>query len=165
MTYFGLLFITFAYYHAVKPDLFSTSQQQLSIPLGVLNTVLMLSSSLFVALAVQAIRDGLRDRARTLFLLALSAGLAFVGVKAIEWGSKLADGITMMTNDFFRLYFIYTGIHLIHVVIGLGILAARIKKTRRSVAGQTPRFEIGATFWHMVDLLWIMLFAIFYMIG
>ncbi len=85
-----------------------------------------------------------------------------------EYGEKLNAGFTITTNDFFMLYFIYTGLHLLHVVIGMGVLTALVVYSRSgefAVGNRLRNLESGASFWHLVDLLWIVLFALLYLIG
>lgn len=86
--------------------------------------------------------------------------------KAFEWRTKLAEGLTPATNDFFMYYFVLTGIHLLHVVIGIGVLVLVRRISQRPNLGVRAicAIESGATFWHLVDLLWIVLFALLYLL-
>ena len=99
------------------------------------------------------------------FALAFCCGLAFVVVKIFEYSEKFDAGFTIMTNDFYMYYFMLTGIHLIHVVIGMGVLMFLWSTTRDVVFNdeKVNILESGASFWHMVDILWIVLFALFYL--
>ena len=100
------------------------------------------------------------------FGLALVCGLGFVLLKAIEYGQKIAAGITPLTSDFFMYYFAFTGIHLLHVLIGIGALLLAISAAARPAApSQLIVVECAGLFWHLVDLLWIILFALFYLAG
>lgn len=161
MTLFACLFGIAVYIRDDQPEIFSTSQASLSQTLGLVNTILLLTGSLFVALGVGATRGG-PGRADKLFLGGIACGGAFLGVKAIEWGSSIADGHTASTNDFYSLYYMLTGIHLAHVTIGLGVLIAMY----RNVKGPTARKDLvegGACYWHLVDLLWVVLFPLVYL--
>lgn len=164
---FTLLFAVFLSMRADQPVLFEEGRAQLDQGWGLLNTLLMLSSSWFVATAVRAARLQLTGSVVRCFGAALACGLAFVVVKFFEYGAKLSAGITLTTNDFFMLYFVYTGIHLLHVTIGIGVLTFLILYSRGGAfTGDRMRnLESGASFWHLVDLLWIVLFALLYLVG
>jgi nitric oxide reductase NorE protein len=90
-----------------------------------------------------------------------------VGVKVIEYGAKFRAGITLTSNDFFMFYFMLTGIHLLHVLIGMGVLTFLMRHTAAGVLDERriQHLESGASFWHLVDLLWIVLFALLYLAG
>lgn len=165
MFVFTLFFMTFLYYRGLEPAVFITSQLKLNRGFGLANTFLLLTSSLFVAAATQRVRDG-GANPRWLFLAAMVCGFGFVGNKAVEYGEKFHAGITLLTNDFFMLYFVFTGIHLMHVLIGLAVLAYLQKSCTKPNAATTGLvwIECGALFWHLVDLLWVVLFALFYLL-
>jgi len=165
MLIFALLFSVFVYYRAQDVPLFAASQLSLNQAYGAFNTLLMLSSSWFVALAVHAAREQRRAWVTKCIGLAFACGAGFVAVKYFEYGEKFRAGHTITSNDFFMYYFLLTGIHLIHVVIGMGVLAF-LWTTARSRVFDPPTvnvLESGATFWHMVDILWIVLFALLYL--
>lgn len=164
MLVFGLFFVVYIYYRGENPVLFDAGQAKLNIRLGVINTLLLLTSSLFVVLGVEAIRANNAHKARRLLQMGALCGVGFVAVKAAEYAEKFSAGIDVMTNDFFMYYFMYTGIHLVHVVLGLFFLGWLISRCRTASSKDTPIFEIGASFWHMVDLLWIMLFPLLYLV-
>lgn len=166
MVLFSVLFVIFLQYRAEDFATFSAGRNTLSQPLGLLNTLLMLSSSWFVAMATQAVRKQIPNVAPACFALALLCGLGFVVVKYFEYSAKVHAGFTLTSNDFYMFYFVYTGIHLVHVLIGMGVLTALLMYTRsRAVADVTlQHVESGASFWHLVDLLWIVLFALLYLL-
>ena len=128
--------------------------------------VLLLTSSWFVVSGVEAFRRRAAQRARFLFGIALLLGFGFVAVKVLEYGDKVRDGITAGTNEFFMFYFVLTGIHLLHLVIGLLVLVWI--RARSRTPGIRERdvvlVECGAVYWHMVDLLWVALFALLYLL-
>jgi nitric oxide reductase NorE protein len=164
---FSLFFIIFTYYRARDLQVFVSSQGQLSQPFGLLNTMLMLTASLAVALAIHAARlPDKAHRVKPLLFAGAGCGVAFVIVKVFEWGDKIQHGLSLSTNDFFMYYFMFTGIHLFHVLIALGIIALMIVKVwRRERAGQSRLLlETGGIFWHLVDLLWVVLFALLYIL-
>lgn len=162
MFVFGLFFVTFAYYRSLDIALFQQSQVKLNLNWGALNTVLLLTSSWFVVVGMSAIRQGIRRMARVCLL----CGLGFGVVKFFEYGEKISHGITLTTNDFFMYYYIFTGIHFLHLLIAMGVLSYMILRLGRNntLAKDLPVLESGATYWHMVDLLWIILFSILYLI-
>lgn len=166
MTVFGLFFATFMFYRGRDPELFANSQILLNQNWGAINTLLLLSSSWFVVVALNAVRQGRAALSSRLLSASWLCGFAFVVVKYFEWGEKLDAGITLATNDFFMYYFVFTGIHLLHLLLGLGVLLYLISLTRRPVITSKGLMLIegGACFWHMVDLLWIVLFPILYLV-
>ncbi len=164
MIVFGLFFITYLYYRAQETDLFNHAQALLNLHFGVINTLLLLTSSWFVVMGVEAVREGCNRRAKAFLRAAFLCGAGFCAIKAIEYTEKFQEGVTLVTNDFFMYYFMYTGIHLLHVVIGLGVLLFLMQKTDGAAPQDARLFECGATFWHMVDLLWIMLFPLLYLV-
>ncbi|GAB4658970.1 cytochrome c oxidase subunit 3 [Mycobacterium avium] len=164
---FSLFFVIFAYYRARNVDVFLRSQAELNQFFGLLNTMLMLTASLMVALGVQAARLPARARrVKPRLYAAGSCGVAFVIVKVFEWGEKIRGGISLTTNDFFMYYFMFTGIHLFHVLVALGIMALMLTKARHpeQVGDGLLVLESGGIFWHLVDLLWVVLFALLYLL-
>jgi nitric oxide reductase NorE protein len=122
-----------------------------------------------VALGVQRIRIGRVDQTQRLFTAAGFAGLAFIVSKCFEWSAKLQAGHTPRSSSFFQLYFMLTGIHLVHVLIAMTLLCfmwRRAGRVQGSPTFQQSRFiENGASYWHMVDLLWLVLLALIYLMG
>lgn len=167
MLAFALFFAVFVVERGGDPALFEESRQSLGVGFAVVNTVLLLTSSLFVAMAVGALRTGARHLAPRLLALAFACGLAFVASKGLEYSDKLAAGITPATNDFFMFFFMLTGIHLLHVIIGLVVLGYlwRLVRRTRERSDDIRHVETGASYWHMVDLLWIVLFPLLYLMG
>jgi len=166
MVVFSLFFVTFIYYRAQNVELFTTSQEMLDQNRGALNTLLLLASSWFVVLGVRSLYQRLADMAPKLFGVAFFCGVGFVLVKFFEFREKISHGITPTTNDFFMYYFIFSGIHLLHVFIGIGVLAFMILHLRKHGTSTLNMvlIEGGASYWHMVDLLWIVLFPLLYLI-
>ena len=165
---FSLLFGVFLWMRGEQIDVFTAGHARINQNWGLVNTLLMLSSSWFVATAVKAARRELTLITVRCFIAAALCGSGFIVVKVFEYGEKLRAGFTITTNDFFMLYFIYTGLHLLHVVIGMGVLTALILYSRSGAFGvghKMRNLESGASFWHLVDLLWIVLFALLYLIG
>lgn len=162
---FTLLFGVFVFDRSKEVALFAEQQALLNQAFGGINTVLLLTSSWFVALGVQAARRRQRSAGQALFALATACGLGFVVIKYFEWGEKLDADLTIETNNFFMYYYLMTGIHLLHVLIGLGVLLLMWHTARASDLGarSVGLLESCASFWHLVDILWIALFALLYL--
>ena len=163
---FGALFATYLFYRADDAGLFMRSQLRLDRDLGMANTLILLTSSWCVALAVQQVRVGAGRTARRWMTGAIACGLGFVAIKSIEYGAKGAEGIDLTTNTFFMFYFIMTGIHLLHLLLGLGLLFFVWRRMPASFPDNREilLIETGASFWHLVDLLWIVLFPLLYLL-
>jgi nitric oxide reductase NorE protein len=159
---FSTYFIIFMIYRHQERQLFLDSQQHLSLNIGVVNTVLLLASSWFVAQSVQLTRAGDYERAVRLTVGGGLCGVAFILLKAYEWSSKISQGMTFPSNDYFMFYYLLTGVHLFHVALGLVFLGLVFRELRSPKLRRVSMVETGATYWHMVDLLWIVIFALLY---
>lgn len=159
---FGVYFICYMVYRGQNHALFLQSQQHLNQNIGVINTVVLLTSSLFVALGTQAARAAKTGDALRLFALAFAFGAAFPFLKLSEWIPKISAGFTPGENIFFTYYYVMTGLHLYHVLLGLVIMGFVLYELRKSPQPNIAFVETGAIYWHMVDLLWLILFALFY---
>tara|TARA_R110001592_G_scaffold363392_1_gene687154 strand:+ start:79853 stop:80479 length:627 start_codon:yes stop_codon:yes gene_type:complete len=163
---FAVFFVVIALGDVEQPEIFARSRASLDMWVGVLNTLLLLTGSWFVAIGVEKCRSTGKPVGGHYFSLAILCAVAFAANKSVEWGDKISAGITPATNDFYMLFFIFTGIHMLHVLAGIGVLllirsvSRRPALTRRDIS----TMESGATFWHLVDLLWIVLFALFYLL-
>jgi nitric oxide reductase NorE protein len=164
---FALFFLTFVYYRAEAEPLYQAGQATLNRSIGLVNTLLLLTSSWLVAQSLYRLRAGEVKAARLLLTLGMLGGLGFVALKIVEYREKFAHGYTVLSNDFYMFYFMFTGIHLIHVLIGLGVLLFLRSVTNRAEIGASEVliYESGAAFWHLVDLLWVVLFALFYLMA
>jgi cytochrome c oxidase subunit 3 len=177
--FFGGLFISYAVYRSSYPQAFAEASNHLDILLGTVNTAILIGSSLTMVLAVYSARFGSRNT-QVLFLLAtLALGLVFLGIKAIEYQHKFHEHLVPGLNFqfpgkeaaaaqiFFSLYFAMTGMHALHMVIGAGlliVLATQAWRGRFSAAYYTP-VEIVGLYWHFVDIVWIFLFPLLYLLG
>lgn len=164
MIVFAVMFGSFMFDRQHNAALFEQSRQLLNIHLGGINTLILLTSSMLVVTAVHAIKHQRQHLAARLFGLAFACGLAFIGCKIFEYQEKFQAGISMLSNDFFMYYFIMTGMHLGHVVVGSIVLAALWRKSRSPSPGTLAMYESGAIYWHMVDLLWVCLFPLLYLV-
>ncbi|MEZ0121062.1 MAG: cytochrome c oxidase subunit 3 family protein [Candidatus Reddybacter sp.] len=174
MLIFGLFFIVFVYYRGLSVELYSQSQATLNKNYGAINTLFLLASSWFVAMAVDDMRNKTVKLAPVFLPLAMLCGLGFGVVKIIEYREKISAGITITSNDFYMYYYIFTGLHFLHVLIGMGVLVFLWHRARLAVTQADVRdgaviekdmvlIESGASYWHMVDLLWIVLFPLLYL--
>lgn len=166
ITMFAVLFLLFLLERYKAVALFEQSRRQLDPVLGAINTLLLLSSSWLVALAVHHARGGRRAAVTRHLLLGMLLGSGFAISKVFEYWHKIAAGITLVTNDFFMFYFALTGLHFLHFAVGMAVLAVCVSKSRHDALDE--RFviwiESSACYWHMVDLLWIVLFPLLYLL-
>jgi nitric oxide reductase NorE protein len=144
-------------------ELFLQSQRHLSQTLGVVNTLILLTSSLFVALSVQSTRAGDFGVASRFLTLGGAFGVGFLLCKSFEWYSKLSSGYTISTNAFFTHYYMLTGVHVFHVLIGLVFLVVLRRELHGATRPRVQLLEVGATYWHMVDFIWFVIFALLYL--
>ena len=172
---FGGLFILYSGSRALNPEAFHHASRELNVPLGVANTVILLTSSLFVAAAVTAIQKGRRKTAMRLVGLTAASGALFLVNKGVEWGAKFHHGIypngpALAQREpgqalFFGLYFIMTGLHGLHVLAGtvLLVVMAVLIKRERVRRDDYVLLENSGLYWHLVDVIWIFLLPLFYL--
>jgi nitric oxide reductase NorE protein len=167
MLVFGVFFATFMVERAMEPTQFDTARRTLHTGIGFTNTLALLSSSLLVVLAISALRHGLTKPARACTLGAMCCGMLFVALKAAEYWSMVAAGHGAGAGTFYLYYFSLTGLHLLHVALGLAALAFVLSQVRRPELSPTREavIEGAACFWHLVDLLWIVLFPLLYLVS
>lgn len=167
MMVFALFFATFVYYRGLDIETYNASQATLDKGLGLLNTLILLTSSWFVVWAIRCAKSGDGKEAAHRILAAAALGVGFWVVKIIEYAAKFEEGYSVVTDEFFGFYFMFTGIHLVHVTAGLGALvyAQHVLRQGRVSGGDLDNLVGIGAFWHMVDLLWIVLFAILYLMG
>lgn len=161
---FGVFFIAYAVTRAYNVDAFNAAQAGLDRNVGALNTVVLISGSWCVVRSVQAARADLLKPAARWMAAGLVCGVAFLVAKLFEYQAKLAAGVSMDTDTFHMFYFSLTFFHFMHVVLGVCILAILFFKLRRGGYGShdVHGLETGAAYWHMVDLAWIVLFPLVY---
>jgi cytochrome c oxidase subunit 3 len=176
---FGGLFVVYTVYRAWNPDIFHQAHRFLDIRLGTLNTVVLITSSLTMALAIRSMQLGLKRSTVINLTLTLLLAAAFLVVKYFEYSHKFHLGqlpgkyYTFVgvegTNPhiFFGVYFLMTGLHGIHVLAGMATIGWVLRRTLRgefSAQYYTP-IEMTGLYWHLVDLIWIFLFPMFYLVG
>jgi cytochrome c oxidase subunit 3 len=139
-----------------------------SVPLATLNTVVLIASSVTMVLAWSALKAGSLRRYRLFMALTLAGGAVFLVVKGLEYGDKFSHGLYPSTNNFLGLYFTLTGLHAIHVIGGLVVNAFLLGPGTRMWADEPERFtnrvEVAGIYWHFVDLVWIFLFPVLYLL-
>jgi nitric oxide reductase NorE protein len=166
MLVFTVLFAVYLHNRKQNAGLFADSQEALHRTTGVVNTVVLLLSSILVVMATCAARAGHTKSAHRLLSGGAGVGACFVALKAVEYHGLFSAGITPSTNQFYMYYFVLTGLHLAHVLLGLAILVA-LAATMPATAPTRTRVafvEGGACFWHMVDLLWIVIFPLVFLV-
>ena len=166
MAMFALFFNVYAYYRALTPELFNASQATLDARIGLVNMLLLLTGSWFIVQALRAVRLHERETARRWIAAGLACGAGFCVLKVLEYTLKIRAGITLVTNDFYMYYFMFTGVHFVHLLLGMAVLLYLFAKARRTdwADKELRLFEGGFAYWHMVDLLWIVLFPLIYLV-
>ncbi|MGE5219002.1 MAG: cytochrome c oxidase subunit 3 family protein [Chloroflexota bacterium] len=177
--FFGGMFLGYTLYRTSYPQAFAGASNHLDIWLGTVNTAVLICSSFTMALAVRAAQLGGRRSVMLFLFLTIVLGAVFLGIKFTEYHAKFVEhlvpgsGFSYDSPDaaaaeiFFSFYFAMTGMHALHMVIGLGLLAMLIVKTARgrfSANYYTP-VELAGLYWHFVDIVWIFLFPLLYLIG
>ena len=156
---FGAGMAAFLAVRITDPAGFAEAQGHLDRTAGAVNTVVLLTSGLFAALAVRALAAGRRGAMRAALAGAATLGLVFLGVKAMEYADKIAAGIGTETHPFFTFYYLLTGFHAAHVAAGIVVLGMLV------FAREVETLETGTAFWHMVDLVWVLLFPVIYLLA
>lgn len=160
---FTLYFDVYMVCRVLEPQLFLESQALLDPRWGVLNTLVMLTSSWSIARCVQSAREGAYDAALRDVFITFALGLVFVVLKVAEWSSEIGQGLTFTTNAFFSFYYFLTAIHFIHLLVGFVVLGIVIYQLRSPARRSQDIVETGATYWHLVDFLWVLIFALVYL--
>jgi len=155
---FGLFLGAFIVARAVRPAIFASGQTALDLTLAGCNTIVLVTSGWAAAKGAASARADEARRARLWLLLAMALGGAFVTIKLVEYAREIGAGIGLETSVFFTLYFLLTGFHLLHVCLGIIILAVVCRRA------DPVDVETGTVFWHMVDLVWIVMFPIVYLV-
>jgi cytochrome c oxidase subunit 3 len=176
--FFGGLFMAYIAYRYLYPQAFAEGSQHLKNLLGGANTGILLSSSLTMALAVHAVHAGRRGATVAFLLLTMALGAVFLGIKGYEYFSEYQEGLVPALNFtfdgaqaqqvklFFILYFLMTGLHAIHMTIGMCVvLAMAVLAWRRRFSPEyyTP-VELVGLYWHFVDIIWVFLYPLLYLI-
>ena len=163
---FGVLFLVYAFARNNNVELFNASQQLVNRVSGAANTLVLITSSYFAVRSVAAIRDDDAPACQRWLLATIGMGGVFLVIKLFEFKAKFAAGISLSTNTYWTFFLSMTTFHFMHVVLGMIILAAVWLKARNGgYSAQEHRgVETGVSYWHMVDLVWIILFPLVYVI-
>ena len=177
--FFGGLFLAYTVYRSQYPRAFAEASRHLDITLGTFNTAVLIISSLTMALAVYSAALGRRKAIIAFLLATMALGGVFLGVKAVEYSHKFHDHLVPgpgfrfpgadanQAQIFYSLYFAMTGLHAAHMIIGIGLLTVLVLQARKGRYGPdyyTP-VEVSGLYWHFVDIVWIFLFPLLYLIG
>lgn len=162
---FGIFFVIYASYKIENRSTFAQYQDILSHELGLVNTFVLLTSSWFAAAAIKLSRKDLVQTALHFLWVAIFCGFIFSVIKFIEYYRTITAGYGLYTHDFFTFYYLLTGLHLMHVWVGMcGLTIARIFLRKNPMTrDDVLTVESCAIFWHMVDYLWIIIFPLFYL--
>lgn len=176
----GGLFVAYGIFRGLYPEMFQEAHRMLNWKLGATNTIVLILSSLTMVLGVTSAQRGHREKSMSYLFLTLILASCFLVVKYFEYTHKIHDGLLpggFFTNAelkdvpkvslFFSLYFVMTGIHGLHVIVGMGLIAWILKRTANrefSPHYYTP-VELVGFYWHFVDLVWIYLFPLLYLVG
>jgi nitric oxide reductase NorE protein len=161
--YFGF----YLFFRARSPEVFLHAQAQLDLGVGVVNTLVLLLSSWAVARCVQSARAGAYRAALRDVVVTAAFAAVFLVVKVFEWARLIRGGNSVDSNDFFTYYFFLTGIHFVHLLIGfvvLGVIVYQLRKAKARSAESQELVETCATYWHTVDFLWVLIFALLYVV-
>lgn len=173
---FGGMFILYSVYRFTHPDEFHLAAKELNTIIGTFNTAILLTSSLTMALSIAAIQRKQKTLSVIFQLLTIVLALGFMVNKYFEWGAKFHHGIypgsdTLLSKPsgeilFFGLYYVMTGLHGLHVIIGVVIIAFMTRFTMKDVItyDNYVKLESAGLYWHLVDIIWIFLFPLFYLI-
>jgi cytochrome c oxidase subunit 3 len=177
--FFGGLFMVYAVYRSWYPEAFAAASHSLDVVLGTVNTAVLITSSLTMALAVHAAQTGRRGLLMTFLVLTMMLGATFLGIKSVEYYHKFAEHHVpgpgfQFEKEYFRhaqlffsLYFVMTGLHALHMIIGVGIMLWMFWWSWRGTitAEYSSPIEISGLYWHFVDIVWIFLFPLLYLLG
>lgn len=165
ITFMGGL-IAFAVFRSNNIELVQESQHHLSALIGTINTIILITGGFFMAIGIKKIKKGLNDESSKMILYAMITGLLFLALKGYEYYDKIVDGIGISTNTFFSFYWLITGFHFIHVTVAILILLALYISIKKNKYSKDDYFDVetGGAFWHLCDLIWILVFPIFYLL-
>jgi len=178
--FFGGLFLVYTIYRTWYHEAFASASHHLDIPLGTINTAVLIGSSLTMAMAVRAAQLSSRKGVMLFIVLTMVLGSVFLGIKGVEYSHKFHEHLIpgphfayaepaffRPAQIFFSLYFVMTGLHAAHMIVGMGLMIWMLIWTQKGIIGDgyySP-VEIVGLYWHFVDIVWIFLFPLLYLIG
>jgi cytochrome c oxidase subunit 3 len=171
---FGGMFLLYSIYRSEHAHQFFLAASELDTFIGTVNTLALLTSSLTVALSIEALRRSRRKLSITMLILTILFGVVFMINKYFEWSTKIHHGIypgseTLLSMSdgemlFFNLYYVMTGLHGLHVLVGMVVLSVMLIFVTKGNQSSLIRLESSGLYWHLVDIIWIFLFPLFYLI-
>lgn len=174
---FGGLFLAYAVYRHLYPAAWAEASHHNDILLGTVNTAVLLVSSLSVALAVHAAEEDRWKGVKKMFALTIILGLVFLGIKFYEYyvhfQHDIVPGVRFESSSpeapqiamFMVLYFTMTGLHALHMIVGIGMLAVMLILVHRGRINQAISIELAGLYWHLIDIIWVFLFPLLYLVG
>ena len=179
MLFFGGAFLLYTVYRLKFPETFAECSKLMDLRLGALNTAVLLTSSLTMAMGVNAAEGGRKKETVRWILLTMLLGTVFLSIKGYEYHHKFVEHLVPgpyfqldsphqgQAQIFFALYFFMTGLHALHMIIGLGVLAviARMASAGKFTQTYSNPVHVAGLYWHFVDIIWIFLFPLLYLIG
>jgi cytochrome c oxidase subunit 3 len=172
---FGGMFLLYSIYRSEYPHQFFLAASELDTFIGTVNTIALLTSSLTVALSIEALRRGGRKLSISMLTITIILGIVFLINKYFEWSTKIHHGLypgsskLLSLSDgeqlFYNLYYVMTGLHGLHVLIGIVVLSVMLIFVMKESQSSIIRLENSGLYWHLVDIIWIFLFPLFYLIS
>jgi nitric oxide reductase NorE protein len=158
--------LVFVYYRKNNLEEFTQSKEMMSALVGTINTIILITSGYFMALSVNKLRENNTSKSSQFMLIGLLLGILFLVVKGAEFYNKIDLGIGFNYNTFFTFYWLMTGFHFVHVLFGVGLLVYMYFAVKNRKYSDNDMFDVeaSAAYWHMCDLIWVLIFPVLYLI-
>lgn len=166
LSVFAIFFFCYSWMHSHNLDMFRAGQENLHPEAGLINTVALITSSYTVALSILFANQGKKNLCQLSLILSILIGSIYVVTKSWEYGQLFDAGFDLSTNNFYMFYFFTTGFHFMHVLLGLIVLLIMVFRlsSKDALSVEKGNLESAASYWHMIDLLWIILFPLVYVL-
>jgi len=161
---FTSYFCVYLYFRTQHERAFLDAQSALTLPLGIVETILLLTSSWAIARCVQDTRAARYRSAQRFAIVTAGLGASFLALKLVEWVRLIADGHTFTSSEFMQHFFFLTGMHAIHLLIGFAVLGVIVHQLADPQRRSHQAIETCSTYWHTVDLFWVLIFALLYIV-
>ena len=174
LLFFGAFFLAFGFLRVLHPDMFELASRHTDVVFGTINTAILLTSSLTMVLAARAADIDVRPAVLVCLSLTAALGVAFLVVKGFEYRKDIEDGLVpgphftlpAAAQLFFSLYWIVTVVHAVHLTIGIvAVTRLTVDVARERLPLRSPQYEVTALYWHLVDIVWIVLYPLLYLGG